>query len=268
MTNGILGNSIVTGDLDGDRQPDLMLSSRLDSVRSRVDSVLSGLPSSLAAMDAADGVADGVVDLTGNPSPGNLQIYGSLTQSLLGVVLTDFDGDGRDDIVMGIKNNRVSMVAYLIASSALFGGHDIATASTVHIDDAFALGDSYQLYAPEAQSVNTGVAIAAAGDVDADGLGDILLAVLQRASIGPAQPAGVAYLIMAADLPVLDAADGAHGWQDFSGERRSRQRPLGRWAIGHDGFERPRDRHQLFRRPAAGFRGELHLSGHGGRLHR
>ena len=52
------------------------------------------------------------------------------------------------------------------------------------------------------------VAITAAGDVDADGLGDILLAVLPSGGINPVNPDGTAYLIMGADLPPLDAADG------------------------------------------------------------
>ena len=208
VTNGHLGFAIATGDLDGDGRPDLRLSSQSDFGRPRVDNILSGLPHSLAAMDRADGTADGVVNLTGNQSPGNLQLYGSLTESLFDAVFTDFDGDGRDDIVMGIANNQVSMVAYLIASSTLYGDRGLATAGTVHVDDAFARGGSYQVYAPEAQSVNADVAIAAAGDIDADGLGDILLAVLPYASTVPAPPAGVAYLVMAADLPLLDAADG------------------------------------------------------------
>ena len=206
-TNGNLGSGIASGDLDGDERQDFVVSSR-HSANRPIQNLLSGLPESLPEIDLSDGAADGVVNLTGIQFPGNVQLDGSLRAILSGVDLTDFDGDGLDDIVMETGNNRVSMVAYLIASSALFGGHDIATASTVHIDNAFALGGSYQVYSPEAQSVNAAVAITAAGDVDADGLGDILLAVLQRASTGPAPPAGVAYLIMAADLPVLDAADG------------------------------------------------------------
>lgn len=209
VTNGHLGFAIATGNLDGDGRPDLMLSSRRPDIeRSRVDHVLSGLPDSLIAIDQTDGAADGVVKLTGNQSPGHLQLYGSLSETLFDGVLTDFDGDDRDDIVLGIENNQVPLVAYLITSSALYGDHGLATAGTVHVDDAFARGGSYQLYAPEAQSVNAHVAIAAAGDIDADGLGDILLAVLPYASTVPAPLAGVAYLIMAADLPLLDAADG------------------------------------------------------------
>ena len=46
-----------------------------------------------------------------------------------------------------------------------------------------------------------------AGDIDAVGLDDILLAVIPN-SIAPGDPPGAAYVVMAVDLPHLDAADG------------------------------------------------------------
>ena len=51
------------------------------------------------------------------------------------------------------------------------------------------------------------IAIASAGDVDADGLDDILLAVIPN-FIEPGNPRSATYVVMAVDLPYLDAADG------------------------------------------------------------
>ena len=207
VENGHLGSAIATGDFDGDKREDLVLASR-DSAGWRVDNLLSGLPESLAEMDQADGAADGLVNLTHSRSPDNIQISGTLTESIANVFSADFDDDGRGDIVMGIERNQVSMVAHLIAASALFGENDRATADVVDVNDPIARSVSYRIYAPETQSINATGAIAAAGDVDADGLGDILIGVLAYASTVPAPPAGVVYLVMAADLPPLDAADG------------------------------------------------------------
>ena len=64
------------------------------------------------------------------------------------------------------------------------------------------------MYAPEAAGTAVHVAVGAAGDIDDDGLGDIVLAAIPRTSAGPPVSSGGAYLIMGAYLPHLDAADG------------------------------------------------------------
>ena len=62
-------------------------------------------------------------------------------------------------------------------------------------------------YAVEAYDRYVEIAIAAAGDIDTVGLDDILLAAIPN-SIAPGDPPGAAYVVMAVDLPHLDAADG------------------------------------------------------------
>ena len=236
-----LGSKIVAGDLNGDGRQDLLASSWHLSDRHLL-SVVSGLSENLEGMDRADGADDGVIDLTGNASPHLVQVSGSSTNSLdnLGVGLTDFDGDGREDIVVAIRRRENSLVAYLIAASALFGDDQRATGGIVQADTVFARGGSYEIYAPEAQSVDAHVAIAAAGDVDADGLGDILLAVLPKRFTEQPVHGGVAYLIVGADLPPLDAADGrmdgriflSNVVRDRDGMLRGRQNELNLGSAG------------------------------------
>ena len=207
LSGSHLGIEIAVGDLDGDKRPDLTFNSR-ESGASRLN-VLSRVAESLAEMDAADGAADSVIVLTGTDFSGNVELTGFVSRLGSSFDLTDFDGDSQDDIVFLVFDRPDNMVAYFIASSAVFGGRAAATGSKLDVDEVFQRGGSYQIYAPEALSPARFTAIAAAGDVDADGLGDVLIAVHPYANLEqPVLVGGVAYLIVAADLPPLDAADG------------------------------------------------------------
>ena len=187
VTEGRLGRGIRVGDIDGDERQDLVLNSR-DPDRRPVFSLVTGLSDNLASLDGADGASDGVVHLTGNPHVVHLQLGRSTARASSRFDLTDFDGDGRTDIVVALDNSMTSLVAYFIASSALLGESGRETGRSVTVDDVLALGGSYQLHAPEAQSVAAQVAVTAAGDVDADGLGDILLVILPSGGANPVNP--------------------------------------------------------------------------------
>ena len=213
VREGRLGADIATGDLDADGRSDLILTSRGTRdpplyTAPPLFTVLSGLRDNLLAMDQADGDADGVINLTGNPSADWFRASVPVTQSSSVFDLTDFDGDGRDDFLIALESSKAAPVGYLIASSALIGDNGLGTGRALNLDDAFARGGSYRIYAPEGDSRSVRTAIAAAGDVDSDGLGDILLAVLQIGKSWLTVTGGAAYLVTAADLPVLDAADG------------------------------------------------------------
>ena len=203
------GYEFVAGDLDGDERQDLILTS-LDSAGRPLFNILVGLPESLDEMDRTDGATDGVVSLTGNRSTHHRQLTWSVTDSASIAGVTDFDGDGQDDILVEIHDPRNTIVANFISASALYGNGVDGNHGVVDVDadDLSGSGGSYQVHVPEVYLVNAHVEIAAAGDVDADGLGDILLAVFPFSDDGLPAPASVVYLIVAADLPHLDAADG------------------------------------------------------------
>ncbi len=70
------------------------------------------------------------------------------------------------------------------------------------LGEAATTGQSLQ-FLLEDKSRSLATVVAATGDLDGDGLGDFLLGTEDWAGVGD----GVAYLIVAADLPHLDAAD-------------------------------------------------------------
>ena len=162
------GYEVVTGDLDGDERQDLILNS-LDSAGRPLFNILAGLPDSLDEMDRTDGATDGVINLFENRSTHHRQLTWSVTDSASIAGVTDFDGDGQDDILVEIDDPRNTMVANFISASALFGIGDDGQDNAVDVDDLSGSGGSYQVHAPEVYLVNAHVEIVAAGDVDADG---------------------------------------------------------------------------------------------------
>ena len=203
-----LGSILVSGDVDGDGRLDLVLA-QAEASRQRVIRVLSGAEGNLAALDIADGVSDGTIALGSISAGVNSKIR--LQDSIFSwnVALTDFDADGKQDILVGFVDPRdTDGMVHLIASSSLPDGEAAHAQLSTGDPDRFGTGGSYEVYAPESAGASVRVAVGAAGDIDDDGFGDIVLAVIPRSSSGPPVTPGAVYLIMGADLPHLDAADG------------------------------------------------------------
>ena len=209
LAQGRLGRSIDTGDLDGDGRPDLVLGTRT-AARLPMVSVVSGSSGNLGAIDLADGTADGTITFGSIAGGSNRQLTGLVIESLWNLDTVDFDGDDRVDLLVGLANYSSSKVAHFITGPTLFSEDGDSSESAVQFDEALLGVGSYQVYASEAHRMDVQVAVGAAGDVDADGLGDILLAVIPYTARSPSPPPGpgAVYLLVAADLPHLDAADG------------------------------------------------------------
>ena len=208
--NGALGRFIGAGDFDGDGNRDLaMVSSDPASTGAkRVINVLSGTSGNLAAVDAADGTSDGLIT-TGSVWPGaNRKIAApEIDDSFFAFDVADFDGDGRDDFLLGdVSTRSKGRVAHLVTSASLFGAANEFSAD-LPLEERVRQSGSYLIHAPEATGTSAAQLLTAAGDMDADGLDDLVLAVVPHAAVDRFET-GAAYVIMSVDLPFLDAADG------------------------------------------------------------
>lgn len=212
-----LGRTVLDGDMDGDGRSDLMVVSR-GTDTDRVLRILSGAPGNLAALDESDGATDGMIGLGSISSGANRRIADSQVLPYPDSLdLLDFDGDGLEDVLLGIGGSiwNKTKVAHLIASSSLFGHSGEFQRRDLTLDERFQMSGSYQIHAPEAVVSNTIVSVSSAGDLDNDGIDDIFLAVMPFASSPPPIPPSAVYMIMGAELPHLDAADGRRDGKVF-----------------------------------------------------
>jgi len=203
-----LGTLMAAGDLDGDGRQDLVLA-QIEEHFDRTIRILAGTEGNLAALDTADGATDSTITLGSISSGVNRTIRIQDNPSSWTLALTDFDGDDREDILVGLAGAlETDSMAYYFASSSLFAGEAGLGMTGSGEDERSEEGPAYEVYAPESAGATVRVAIAAVGDIDDDGLGDVVLAVVPSGSAQPPDAPGGAYLITAADLPHLDVADG------------------------------------------------------------
>ena len=118
------------------------------------------------------------------------------------VAAAEVDGDGRADLIVPLVEG--SRVFVLVPATAVVqngnAGGTVAIESVATVPGAY----SFHSRSPALTGFRccVGLASASAGDIDGDGLEDVLLAVV-------ADGDSAAYLIVAANLEPLDAADGA-----------------------------------------------------------
>jgi len=114
----------------------------------------------------------------------------------------DVDGDGLEDLLIGGYNNDAggnnAGRAYLVLAASLGADPDLSLADADHI------------LTGAAASENAGIRVAAAGDVDGDGFGDLLIGANGANHAG--NGTGKAYLVLAASLGAADVslADADH----------------------------------------------------------
>ena len=152
----------------------------------------------LTTIDAADGLADGILDMTqviGQPDSWRFGVH-QLTP------VGDTDGDGVPDLV-GVFHGHRGATAYLFSPTQLAGADTVNDGPDGEIWDselenmtgAWTILESRKFRLP-------GVSIA--GDVDRDGLVDLLLGYPGESTD---RLPGSVYLVLAADLAALDRVD-------------------------------------------------------------
>ena len=173
-----LGASISpAGDVNGDGHADLMIGAPNMAFGSNPDSgsviILSG--ASMGSIDAADGEADGTITITQGPQDGRWKVGGRVFDFGTAVSAAgDADGDGFDDLLITSDSGVFLITGATFAAS---GSNPADYGSKRFASMRYGLG---------------------LGDVDGDGLGDILLVGERNA-----------YLVSGSDLPGLGSAAGA-----------------------------------------------------------
>ena len=191
-----------------------------------------------AALDVADGITDGVVlldNVGGGSSVGGFRLLGEDTEDRSGFSVSaagDVNGDGIGDLLIGSPDRDVGGTddgtAYVV-----FGGQDFATldgADAAGLDGALELANigvggaadiaGFRLTA-EASDDRAGVSVAAAGDVNGDGIDDILVGASYNDENGA--NAGATYVIFGGqglsgtislgDIEDLGGADSVEGFR-------------------------------------------------------
>jgi hypothetical protein len=189
------GTSLASaGDVDGDGLDDILIGApnfdEDESDRSFLGKVYLILGSSLQGVS-------GDVPL----SSSDYGFVGKMSSDSLGDSVAsagDVDGDGLDDILIGATG--VDGQFYNSGGAYLILGSHLSTFGGDHMDIDISLADQY--FIGEDTGDNVGVSVAGAGDIDGDGLDDILIGAYQY--FGSNNSMGKTYLFYGSNLTYED----------------------------------------------------------------
>ncbi len=175
-TESRFGRPLATGDVDGDGMDDLLVGSRLDDT-----TTLNGGAAYLFLSADDDGrpAADLMLELDASWQVESEQDYDYLGW---GVALTDLDGDGLADVAVSATQDELYGGLSTTGVVGWFAATDVlSTTSSV-------LTEAEELWAPALQSQQFGMDLGPAGDIDGDGLTDLIAPAPRGQEEGPDTP--------------------------------------------------------------------------------
>ena len=169
-------------------------------------------PANLDTADAING-ADGVTNLGDMPAQsGSWAFVGEDNGDQAGYRVAtagDVNGDGNTDFLIGAPGHgdNYSGAAYLVSGAALSRADsaDGITDGRIDLAENAARADSWT-FLGESDLDEAGTLVVPAGDIDGDGMPDLIIAAPYH-STDKLRRAGAVYLIAAADLAAADLAD-------------------------------------------------------------
>ena len=205
-----VGQDVASGgDANGDGCSDLLIGAHVGRGSAYV---ISGFD--LPAADAADGAADGVVDIRRiADEPDSWELAGEASSDNAGSTVTfagDVSGDGRSDLLIGALfqggGDGGRGAAYLLSGAALAsaGAADGVEDGRISLASVAAQPDSWKFVGENAGD-RAGARLSGA-NLDSDGRSDIVISAYYHSAGLDRQ--GAVYLVAAADLPEMDRADG------------------------------------------------------------
>ena len=206
------GEALAIADLDGDLTPDFLVAAPTHSAGlSRAGAVYILNGSRVASADAADGAADGLISLRNVAAePGSWKIVGETASTWGGLGRTlsigDIDGDGTQDIVVNCCDAPGAV--YVISSDA--GSLDRLDGVDGSLDGLIDIShvgrtDGWKIDGTGHGEIRR---VAVAGDVDGDGLDDLLMTFWNQPRGGSARGAS-AYLLLGSAFSSSDGDSAA-----------------------------------------------------------
>ena len=182
QVNDRVGEELASGgDLDGDGLDDLLVGAPW------LDWGPDGTGGAVFLLLGADSL-EGAVDL----DDAHAVLFGEAGGDVAGRAVAwagDVDGDGLDDVLVGARSASQDVPeggrAYLLLASQLQAGGTLS------------LADAHAIFQAEAASDRAGEAVSGAGDVDGDGLADLLITASHYGATGTT---GRVYVVLGGDI--------------------------------------------------------------------